>query len=89
MDFDLEVNSLRLNEFFISSFIELKILGSSNRRENFRIFVLQEGRRKKFLFLVLVVYFSSSEKPVFETFRELAIFVDVHNFGYLKKNDIF
>ena len=27
VDFDLEVNSLRLNEFFISSFIELKILG--------------------------------------------------------------
>ena len=26
MDFNLEVNSLRLNEFFISSFIELKIL---------------------------------------------------------------
>ena len=27
MDFNLEVNSLRFNEFFISSFIELNILG--------------------------------------------------------------
>ena len=27
VDFNLEVNSLRLNEFFISSFVELKILG--------------------------------------------------------------
>ena len=27
VDFNLEVNSLRLNEFFISSFIELEILG--------------------------------------------------------------
>ena len=33
--------------------------------------------------------FLSSEKHVFETFRELAVFVEVHNFGYLKKNDIF
>ena len=38
---------------------------------------------------IIVVYFSSSEKHVFETFRELAVFVEVHNFGYLKKNDIF
>ena len=33
----------------------------------------------------IVVNFLSS---VFETFRELAVFVEVHNFGYLKKNDI-
>ena len=88
MDFNLEVNSLRLNEFFISSFIELKILGPWNRRENFRTLVLQEGRRKKIFSGIIVVYFSSSEKHVFETFRELAVFVYVHNFGYLKKNDI-
>ena len=50
VDFNLEGNSLRLIEFFISSFIELKILGPSNRRENFRTFALQEGRQKKFYF---------------------------------------
>ena len=38
---------------------------------------------------IIVVNFLSSEKHVFETFRELAVFVEVHNFGYLKRNDIF
>ena len=37
---------------------------------------------------IIVVNFLSSEKHVLETFRELAAFVEVHNFGYLKRNDI-
>ena len=45
--------------------------------------------KKIFVSGIIVVYFSSSEKHVFETFRELAVFADVRNFGYLKKNNIF
>ena len=37
---------------------------------------------------IIVVNFLSSEKHVLETFRELAAFVEVRNFGYLKRNDI-
>ena len=51
---DFNFNSLRLNEFFISSLTELKILGPWNRRENFHTFVLQEGRQKKILYPVFL-----------------------------------
>ena len=34
------------------------------------------------------MYFFTSEKHVIETFRELAIFIEIHNFSYLKRNDI-
>ena len=55
------------------------------------MYICSTGGQTKKIFIsgIIVVYFSSSEKHVFETFRELAVFVDVHNFGYLKKNDIF
>ena len=58
-------------------------------RENFHTFVLQDGRRKKTSISgIIAVNFLSSEKHVLETFRELAAFIEVHNFGYLKRNDI-
>ena len=44
--------------------------------------------KKSFISGIIVVYFFTSEKHVIETFRELAIFIEIHNFSYLKRNDI-
>ena len=56
-----------------------------------RIFVhlsYKGGDEKIFISSIIVVNFFTSEKHVFETFRELVIFIEVHNFSYLKRNDI-
>ena len=44
--------------------------------------------KKKIISGIIVVNFFTSEKHVIETFRELAIFIEVHNFSYMKGNDI-
>ena len=44
--------------------------------------------KKNFISGIIVVNFFTSEKHVIETFRELAIFIEIHNFSYLKRNDI-
>ena len=44
--------------------------------------------KKDFISGIIVANLFTSEKHVIETFRELAIFIEVHNFSYLKRNDI-
>ena len=56
-----------------------------------RIFIhlsYKRGTRKSFISGIIVVNFFTIEIHVNETLRELAIFIEVHNFGYLKRNDI-
>ena len=52
-NFSLEVNTAILEPFWISELWELNILGLWKRSENFLTFVLQQGKRKNILPLVL------------------------------------
>ena len=52
-NFNLEENKETLEELQISSSTELKSLGPWNRIENLPIFVLQQGKEKQDLDLVL------------------------------------
>ena len=88
-NFSLEVNTI-LEPFWISELWELNILGLWKRSENFLTFVLQQGKRKNILPLVLYECTSQLNKSNFHWIcQEEGLFNKQVRFTYLKFDNIF